>query len=41
MVKVINRLNARQIGGMDDPGLFADRHVLCLRINQTGSKRWV
>lgn len=41
MARAINRLNARQIGGMNDPGLFADGNGLYLRIDQTGSKRWV
>lgn len=41
MARAINRLNARQIGGMNEPGLFADGNGLYLRIDQTGSKRWV
>ncbi len=41
MARAINRLNACQIGGMNDPGLFADGNSFYLRIDQTGSKRWV
>jgi len=41
MTRAINTLNARQIGGMDDPVLFVDGDGLYLRIDQTGSKRWV
>lgn len=41
MTRAINTLSAHQIGGMNDPVLFADGDGLYLRIDQTGSKRWV
>ena len=41
MARAINTLNARQIGGMNDPVLFGDGDGFYLRIDQTGCKRWV
>lgn len=40
-MRPINRLNWKQVGAMRDPGLFADGQGLYLRIDQTGSRRWV
>lgn len=41
MGRQINRLIAKQIGAMREPGLFADGQGLYLRIDQTGARRWV
>ena len=41
MARDINRLNGKKVPGMREPGLFADGAGLYLRIDQTGSRRWV
>lgn len=41
MARAINRLTARGLEALDDPGLHADGAGLYLRIDQTGAKRWV
>lgn len=41
MAREINRLNGKKVPGMREPGLYADGAGLYLRIDQTGSRRWV
>ena len=41
MARDVNRLNGKKVPGMREPGLFADGAGLYLRIDQTGSRRWV
>lgn len=41
MAREINRLNGKKVPGMREPGLYADGQGLYLRIDQTGSRRWV
>ncbi|MEH6676112.1 tyrosine-type recombinase/integrase [Phenylobacterium sp.] len=41
MAREVNRLNWRQVQSLDTPGLHADGAGLYLRIDETGSKRWV
>lgn len=41
MPREINRLNWKQVASMREPGLFADGNGLYLRIDATGSRRWV
>ncbi|MEH6697184.1 MAG: integrase arm-type DNA-binding domain-containing protein [Brevundimonas sp.] len=41
MARAVNRLNWKQVQSMDVPGLHADGNGLYLRIDETGSKRWV
>ena len=41
MARAVNRLNWKQVQSLDTPGLHADGNGLYLRIDETGSKRWV
>ncbi|MDP2259072.1 MAG: integrase arm-type DNA-binding domain-containing protein [Caulobacter sp.] len=41
MAREINRLTTKTVEALDEPGLHADGAGLYLRIDQTGSKRWV
>ncbi|RZJ47394.1 MAG: site-specific integrase [Brevundimonas sp.] len=41
MAREINRLNWKQVAGLKEPGLHADGQGLYLRIDETGSRRWV
>lgn len=41
MAREINRLNWKQVQGLRAPGLHADGQGLYLRIDETGSRRWV
>lgn len=41
MARQINRLNWKQVAGLKEPGLHADGQGLYLRIDETGSRRWV
>lgn len=40
-MRQINRLTAKQVAALDEPGLHADGGGLYLRIDNTGAKRWV
>lgn len=41
MARQINRLNWKKVAGLKEPGLHADGQGLYLRIDETGSRRWV
>jgi len=41
MARKVDRLNWKQVQGLREPGLYADGAGLYLRIDQTGSRRWV
>ena len=41
MAREVNRLTARKIAALREPGLHADGAGLYLRIDQTASRRWV
>lgn len=41
MARAVNRLNWKQVQSLDTPGLHADGNGLYLRIDETGSRRWV
>lgn len=41
MARVRDKLNGKKVPGMREPGLYSDGDGLYLRIDQTGSRRWV
>lgn len=41
MARAINKLTAREVAALDEPGMYGDGAGLWLKVDQTLSKRWV